>query len=108
MNTPLPLRFPEPSPRPLSHDSRVSATLRGDKASFVARFSIGPWTTFLAPGRLPAARPMRLLEFQDTTVVDGENVPLPRLERQSPTRATATICTDVQMKYFCQQKSCCG
>jgi hypothetical protein len=80
----------------------------GDMASFAARLSIGRWAIFRRRAGVPADRPRASLEYLITIVAVDENVEMAAAWTAIPRFHSAIelsfICTNVQMKWSCQQE----
>jgi hypothetical protein len=82
--------------------------LGGDMASFAARLSIGRWAAFRHRAGVPSDRPRAHLEYLNTIVAVDENVEMAAawtaILRFHSSIAFSFICTNVQMKWSCQQE----
>jgi len=82
--------------------------LGGDMASFAARLSIGRWATFRHRAGVPLGRLRASLEYLNTIVVVDENVEMAAawtaIRRFHSSITSSFICTNVQMKWSCQQE----
>jgi hypothetical protein len=80
----------------------------GDMASFAARLSIGRWATFRRRTGVPIDRLRASLEYFNTIVAVDENVEMAAawtaIPRFHSSIALSFICTNVQMKWSCQQE----
>jgi hypothetical protein len=80
----------------------------GDMASFAARLSIGRWATFRRRTGVSIDRLRASLEYFNTIVAVDENVEMAAARTAIPrfhsSIALSFICTNVQMKWSCQQE----